>query len=102
MGELAARMTEREFQGWVAYAKRKSLPQRRIELMLANLTRVIDVSMGGRKDNPGLDEYLFDPPADAAPGKPIEAEAAVEDAREFFGFRPVNADKKQRPAAGKD
>lgn len=94
-------MSEREFQGWVAYARRKSLPQRRIELMLANIARLIDTRCGGRTDNPDLDEYLFDPPPlDRVPAETIEAEVAVEDAREFFGFRPVNADKKRPAAAG--
>lgn len=98
-------MPEREFQGWVAYARRKSLPQRRIELMLANIARLIDTRIGGRTDNPDLDEYLFDPPPfdDGRSGgqaATIEAEDAVDDAREFFGFRPVNADKKRPPAAG--
>ena len=90
-------MSEREFQGWIAYARRKSLPQRRIELMLANIARRIDITMGGRGDNPGLDEYLFDPADDDADERAtaIEAEDAVDSAREFFGFRPVNADKKR-------
>lgn len=53
-------MSEREFQRWIVYARRKSLPLRRIEFMLAQIARLIAETMGGAQNVRSAD-YLIDP-----------------------------------------
>lgn len=83
---LAARMTEREFVAWQRYAARKMLPQRRLEVYLAQIAMLIAKTMGGH-DDATLDDYLFDPADDA---EPLDDDELVDEARDFFGFAPVN------------
>lgn len=73
---LARQLTEREFVQWQRYAAQKMLPQRRIELMLAQIAQLIAVTMGGAK-NTKLTDYLFDAQQ--------EQEMTAE---EFFDFQP--------------
>jgi hypothetical protein len=59
-------MTDADLDGWVAYAKKRGLPQRRQELYLA---QVAQVSGGGK-----LDAYLLRPA-----GNEEEPQATAED-----------------------
>ena len=54
VGELSERMDESEFRSWQTYARRRWLPNRRIELLLANIARM---SAGGDTITP----FVFDP-----------------------------------------
>lgn len=87
-GTLARTMTERELGEWAAYRARRMLPQRRIELMLANIALLIDVRMGGVK-NAKLNDYLFEPALDAAVDEAADAsdgdELTAEDIAAQFG-----------------
>ncbi len=53
VGDLLERTSDRELDGWVAYAKKRGLPQRRQELYLAQVAKV----QGGGK----IDAYLLRP-----------------------------------------
>jgi hypothetical protein len=80
---LKRAMTEREFRQWVRYAGRRMLPQRRIEMYLAQIAQVIVRTMGGRPAAE-LAEFLFDPQPD--PGDDMDTEAtSAEDVAAFFG-----------------
>ena len=85
---LAARLTEREFRAWQHYAARRMLPQRRIELYLAQIAMLIAQTMGGAADV-SLEDFLFDPPPADDDGEPLSDDEHVETARDFFGFSPV-------------
>lgn len=76
---LARRMTEAEFREWQDYASKRMLPQRRIELYMAQLAYYMDRLNGAR--NRSIEDYLFDP---VSP----DAESTAEDEVEFFGFAP--------------
>lgn len=83
---MARTMTESEFFEWQAYASKRMLPQRRLELYLAQIAMMIAVHSGGAK-NARLSDYMFDPaPKDDEDGD----EASVEEAVAFFGFNPIN------------
>lgn len=66
----------------------RRLPQRRIEILLAQIAMRIDLCMGG-KDGATLSEYLavIDPPPD-----PVDEPDApdVEEQQAAFGFKPIN------------
>lgn len=53
-------MPEAEFGIWCRYFAQRRIPHRRLELLLANVARIVDASMGGRT-NLTLADYLFDP-----------------------------------------
>ena len=78
---LARRMTEAEFVEWQEYACKRMLPQRRIELYLAQIAYHVDRLNGAR--NRSISDYLFDP-ANVA----TDAEPTAEDEIAFFGFNP--------------
>lgn len=88
-GALKRSMTESELQGWQAYAARKMLPSRRIQMHLAQIAQLIHGCMGGAKDKP-ISDYLFDP---------IEEEAEdpddldVSDIADLFGAEIVNENR---------
>jgi hypothetical protein len=63
LGRDIGSMSEREFQRWLVYTRRKSLPMRRIEFMLAQLCRLIAETMGGAL-NVTSAQYLIDPMRD--------------------------------------
>jgi len=83
---LARNLTEGEFQDWQAYAARRMLPQRRLELYLAQIALLIATTMGGAK-NKKLSDFLFDP---VDPGSD---EPTAEDEAAFFDFKPRNRKK---------
>jgi len=91
-GELARRLPERELARLHADAARRLLPQRRIELLLANIARLIDARVGGA-ENTRVADYLFDPvdtlDADAAAPPPADLDAVAAEQVAFFGFNPV-------------
>ena len=87
-GALARAMPEREFRDWQRYAARRMLPQRRIEMYLAQIAMLIVKTTGGGAGK-GLDDFLLDPPPDED-DEPVDNLAA---AVEFFGFRPRNTMK---------
>lgn len=73
--ELEQKMSVVEFRLWQKYASGRMLPWRRVEMHLAQLSRLIDVTMGGAT-NKTLSDYLFDP---------VEE---TDDPTEAFGFAP--------------
>ncbi|MEO8630197.1 MAG: hypothetical protein ABI612_19180 [Betaproteobacteria bacterium] len=58
VGELAYRMTEREFLNWMRYSNRKGLPSQRMQLQLGLISLVIARVMGGNEEAV-LDDFLF-------------------------------------------
>lgn len=82
---LSRGMTERELGDWTLYAKRRMLPQRRLELYLAQIAMMVGVCMSGRKDAK-LSDYLFDPPED---DHGDDEEPDADEVRAAFGFNPV-------------
>ena len=87
-GALARAMPEREFNDWQRYAARRMLPQRRIEMYLAQIAMLIAKTNGGAAGK-GLDDFMLDPP----PDEPDEPDDDLAAAVEFFGFRPRNIPK---------
>lgn len=70
---------------WQRYAARRMLPQRRIELYLAQIAMLIATTMGGATGK-ALTDFMFDPPPDEPPEPADDFEAAAQ----FFKFRPRN------------
>lgn len=62
LGRPVSDMTERAFARWRLYAQTKGLPQRRIELYLANIAAQITRVAGGDADTA---DFLFEPARDA-------------------------------------
>lgn len=86
--ELARRLTEREFGLLWQDSIERCLPQRRTEILLAQIAMHIDLSSGA-KEQASLSEYLacIDPPAE-----PIDEPELpdVDEQRAAFGFSPMN------------
>jgi hypothetical protein len=74
-------MAEREFTRWQLYANKYRLPQRRIELYLAQVA--LWCARGPTSADVGFDEFLFDPPEDVVLDT-FEATA------EAMDFAPMN------------
>ena len=77
--ESIARMPEAEFLSWGQFAARRLLPWRRIELMLAQLTMYVAVTMGGAK-NCKISDFLFDVDGHEEP--------TADEELAYFGFQP--------------
>jgi len=60
LGHPLGDMPESEFRRWREYARRKALPQRRMELYYAQIAMHVAISGGSTKTS--LRDYLFDPP----------------------------------------
>jgi len=82
--ELALRLPESEFVMYQAYAAKRMLPTRRMEMHLAQLTRVLANVHGNDMTTA---DYLFD-------ARDLEAPATAEEAQAFFGFAPRKKGKK--------
>jgi len=80
VGVLSRLLTERELWEWDAYARKKMLPQRRLELYLAQISKVIAQTMAGAEVS--ISDFLFDPKREEVP------EADLEAAKLAFGFNP--------------
>jgi hypothetical protein len=87
---LSRTMTENELRDWQKYAARYMLPTRRLQLQLAQIAMFIAVCMGGAK-NAKLENYLFDPPPTMKERKKV-----LQDAIQFFGFKPVATRKRRK------
>lgn len=80
---LARHLTEAEFQDWRVYAARRMLPQRRLELYLAQIAMLVAKSGRIAKNGATLDDYLFDPPDIEGDDEPTADEEIA-----FFDFNP--------------
>lgn len=78
-------MTEGEFHDWQVYAARRMLPQRRIELYLAQIA--FHVARMNGSQSTSIADFLFDP-EDSEP----ECEATADEAAAFFDFQPSRKD----------
>jgi hypothetical protein len=93
--ELARRLPERELIRLWTDRNRRQLPHRRIELLLANIARLIDARLGGA-ENTRVADYLFDPvdndneADDDAPPGATPTDAQADQVAAFFGFNPAN------------
>ncbi len=76
--EALSHMTERDFRRWQTYAAKRMLPQRRLELYLAQIALVVAKSAGAKDLK--LNDFMFDA-ADTA-------EPTTDDLYEAFGFAP--------------
>lgn len=86
VADVESRMTAREFDLWQRYAIRRMLPWRRMELLLAQIARMVGITMGGVSNETPLTEFLFEG-VDDEDDEDMTAE-------EFFGFAP-----RKKPAA---
>lgn len=77
-------MNEAELQGWLRYERVYKFPQRRIELMLAQLANLIARTMGGVKDSKVADFMLKEPEDEEMPANVTRLDAV----RAAFGFNP--------------
>jgi hypothetical protein len=77
VNELETKMSGVEFYLWQRYASVRMLPWRRMELHMAQLTRMVAVTMGGARDAT-LSDFLFDP------------EDETDDPAVAFGYAPHN------------
>jgi hypothetical protein len=75
---LARSMTESDFRRWQAYAAKRMLPTRRLEVYMAQIAYLIARTMGNSSDAK-LTDFLFDAP---------KAEDPEQDLRDMFGFAP--------------
>lgn len=82
---LLRSMSARELEAWRAYSARKMLPQRRIEIYLAQIAMWVAKAFGGAKDAT-LDDFMFDPdPIDAESDEDGDAVPDAGDLAAFFG-----------------
>ncbi len=79
--ELKSRMSEREFVKWNLYSEKYMLPQRRLELYLAQIALLIAKTMGGM-EGAKLQDFLFDPP------EIVSLEDALKNDMEMLEFDP--------------
>lgn len=70
-------MPEWQFAQWQHYAARKMLPNRRLELYLAQIAMWTAKAAGAKSVQ--LTDFLFDP---------VQAQDEPADAAQFFGFSP--------------
>lgn len=77
--ELAHRLPERDYWLYHQYALKRSLPSRRMELYLAQISLVL-AKVNGNKDSV-LSDFLFDPVEEIVIDDP-------DDAKDYFGFNP--------------
>lgn len=76
--QLAAALPESRFVEFQRFAARRMLPQRRIELYLAQIA--MQVALGRGLKDLALSDFLFDPIDDDVP--------SADEARAFFKFSP--------------
>lgn len=92
---LAQVLPEREYQRYLAYAKTRGLPSRRVELMLAQLTAIV-VNAAYRDSKATAEDFLLDPEPDTQPTSAKRQQAAsaqnIAALKEQFGFSPINTD----------
>jgi hypothetical protein len=79
---LARELTEPEFTAWQHYAARRMLPQRRIELYLAQIALM--VMRAGGNTRAKLADFLFD-------AQEPDDGNSEQDVAELFDFNPRNA-----------
>lgn len=86
--ELARRLTEREFGLLWQDTMERRLPQRRTEILLAQIAMHIDLSSGA-KERASLNEYLacIDPAVEAVEEPELPD---LDEQRAAFGFKPIN------------
>lgn len=85
---MSRRLTEREFGLLWQDSLERRLPQRRLEILLAQIAMHIDLSSGA-KERASLSEYLaaIDPPAEPVDEPEVPD---VDEQRAVFGFNPIN------------
>lgn len=92
-GELAKRLTEREFTRLHRDARRRFLGQRRLEILLAQLTLQVAASFGGAKDATLADFLKVLEPIEADDDFDDREPPDVQDQQAAFGFNPINRKK---------
>lgn len=89
--ELSQRLLQSDFVELQIYANKYQLPSRRNELLLAQVSQYIAMTMGGAKASPLHDymPYREAQSADAAGGLPPDFDDMTpEEIREFYDFQP--------------
>lgn len=89
--ELAATMPENDIRLYQHYAQRRNLPQRRLELLLAQVALSLFQVNGAKEVS--LADFLFDPPEDFDDPESLDPEIASQSAADAFGFKPRNLKK---------
>lgn len=83
--DMVQSMTQDELDHWALYARKKLFPQRRLELLLAQVSYWIATSMGGAKEV-SIEDFLFDPKDQADEDETDEV--SPEEEMAFFDFQP--------------
>ena len=86
VGVLSRVMPLHELHAWHAYAQRRLLPSRRVEIYLAQIALLIAKTMGGARDAK-LSDFLIQPPPERRPVIVVD-EKQVERLIEAFAFKP--------------
>lgn len=81
-------MPEVEFRAWAQFAERRLLPQRRVELYLAQIAHTIAAYLGSRDSPPKLSDFILKFDAEDTP---------VEDLKAALGFTPRNRKDGKQP-----
>lgn len=81
LADLKRRLSEKEFLKWSRYSERYMLPQRRLELYLAQIA--MWAARGPTTAECTLQDFLFDPPENITPQEAFENDA------ELLGFNPT-------------
>lgn len=99
VGVLSRLMTERELARWIAYMRKRKLPQVRIESYLAQIAYYVVAVMGGNA-NVALSDFLLDfeskEPARkrrsktaADPGDDGPSDEDIDALKDELGFNPI-------------
>lgn len=83
-----SRMSERELRQWSGYASKRMLPQRRLEVQLAQIALLIAQTMGGA-EGVTIKDFLFDPPPTEDEQDAEVTDEDVDALKEAIGFNPV-------------
>lgn len=81
-------MTEAELGMFADYSRKRFMPHRRVEIMLARLCMYMDAYMGGRK-NAKLADYLLDAKVEDFD----EIGDNEDELKAYFGFNPINVEQ---------
>lgn len=84
LDDLKKRLSEKEFLKWDRYSTRYMLPQRRLEVYLAQIAMWIAKTGMQGMEGAVVQDFLFDPP-----DFPMLPEDALKNDMEVLGFAPT-------------
>lgn len=85
VGMMSRVMSEAELEQWARYASRRLLPTKRIEILLAQVSRFIAMTMGGATDA-SIADFMIQPRIEEP--EVVVTDEDLAEMKEFFGFSP--------------